>query len=413
MNNKDNEILHSIFSRCNRPQGLTSTVSILISESRFPRYHSLGVNQRIRCDNDLKEIESAVPGFILEFSSRGFGDIPLLKRIAVEDTRALLDYCDIPVMNDEILNAITQLYNMDIHLPDWCKTTISDISDAWLAGKTAFGCGVSSLNKLIDALIFVSWYFTQEIAPQKDMRTISVLLYSDSKKLESLLSIIAKIVAPNTPKAIRSKKPPEIMEYWGISKFPPSFKCKSSIDVHTLRGILDTSKAWPYLEIPPDGIINFSSSQNPDYILFIENKTTFERYSREIEDKGWIFYTNGFPSRRWQDLFKNIVELVSKETPVYHWGDLDEGGYRILIFMNNLLQCDLIPYKMLNTTNDKPSKYIKLKNLVGIIQNEDSSAISALHKEILKLMETSAEIPWLEQEALTITSPKNDCSKNV
>ncbi|MFT5421988.1 MAG: hypothetical protein ACI9D5_002754 [Candidatus Endobugula sp.] len=405
MNNKDNEILHSIFSRCNRPQGLTSSVSIPISESRCPKYHNLGVDQRIRCHNHLKAIESAVLGFSLEFSSSGFGDIPLLKRISAEDTRALLDYCDIPVQNDEILNAITQLCDLDIHLPDWCKTTISDISDAWLAGKTAFGCSVSSLNKLIEALTFVSWYFTQEITPQKDMRTISVLLYSDSKKLESLLSIIARIVAPNTPKAIQSKKPKDIMEYWGISKFPPSFKCKASIEVHTLRGILDTSTAWPYLEIPPDGIINLTSLQNPDYILFIENKTTFERYSREIDDKGWVFYTNGFPSRRWQDLFKNIVDLVPKDTPVYHWGDLDEGGYRILTFMNNLLQCDIIPYKMLNISNGKPSKYIKLKNLVGIIENEKSSAIYALHEEILMLMETSTEIPWVEQEALSIMSP--------
>jgi len=381
-------------------------VSIPISESRFPKYHNLGVDQRIRCHNYLKEIESAVLGFSLEFSSSGFGDIPLLKRISVEDTRALLDYCDISIQNDEILNAITQLYSLDIHLPNWCKTTISDISDAWLAGKTAFGCGVSSLNKLIEALTFVSWYFTQKITPQKDMRTISVLLYSDSKKLESLLSIIARIVAPNTPKAIQSKKPKEIMEYWGISKFPPSFKCKASIEVHTLRGILDTSTAWPYLEIPPDGIVDFTSSQNPDYILFIENKTTFERYSREIDDKGWIFYTNGFPSRRWQDLFKSIVDLVPKATPVYHWGDLDEGGYRILTFMNNLLQCDIIPYKMLNINNDKPSKYIKLKSLVEIIENEESSAISALHKEILILMETSTEIPWVEQEALSIMSPQ-------
>jgi hypothetical protein len=308
-------------------------------------------------------------------------------------------------MNDEILNAITQLCNLDIRLPDWCKTTIRDISDAWLAGKTAFGCSVSSPNKLIEALTFVSWYFTQEITPQKDMRTISVLLYSDSKKLESLLSIIARIVAPNTPKAIQSKKPKEIMEYWGISKFPPSFKCKASIEVHTLRGIIDTSTAWPYLEIPPDGIINLTSSQKPDYILFIENKTTFERYTREIEDEGWVFYTNGFPSRRWQDLFKNIVDLVPKETPVYHWGDLDEGGYRILTFMNNLLQCDLIPYKMLNTAIDEPRKYIKLKNLVRIIENEKSSAIYALHEGILKLMETIDEIPWVEQEALPIISP--------
>ena len=61
---------------------------------------------------------------------------------------------------------------------------------------------------------------------------------------------------------------------------------------------------------------------------------------------------------------------------------------------------------MLNINNDKPSKYIKLKSLVEIIENEESSAISALHKEILILMETSTEIPWVEQEALSIMSPQ-------
>ena len=60
---------------------------------------------------------------------------------------------------------------------------------------------------------------------------------------------------------------------------------------------------------------------------------------------------------------------------------------------------------MLNISNDKPSKYIKLKSLVEIIENEESFAISALHEEILKLMKTIDEIPWVEQEALPIMSP--------
>jgi len=405
LNNEVNEILNLIFTRCNRPKGLPSSLSIPISGSRFPKYHDANIDKRIRLHNDLKKIESAVSGFCLNFSSSGFDDIPLLERIDIEDCKALLIHCGVTVINDDIRNAIDQLHNLDINLPDWGKNTITDISDAWFAGKTAFGCGVSSLNKLIDALIFVNWYFAQEITPQKDMRTISVSLFSDSKRLESILAVIARILASNTPKAIQIKKPKEIMEYWGVSKYPPSFRFKASINIHTQRGILDTNTAWPYLEIPPDGIIDVSSHKKPDYILFIENKTTFERYSRELEDSGWIFYTNGFPSRQWQKLFKSITGLVPKETPIYHWGDLDEGGYRILTFMNNLLQCNLIPYMMLHTTNNKPNKYINLQNLAQIIKDEQGSAISALHQEIVKLMETTDKIPWVEQEALPIISP--------
>ncbi len=406
MNSAVNKILTPIFNRCNRPQGLSPSLSMPISNSRFPTYHSASVEQRLQLHNNLEVIESAVPGFKLIFSSSGFDDIPLLKRIEVEDCKALLIYCGEAVINDEILHSIEQLNNLEINLPEWSGNTVSDISNSWLEGKTAFGCSASNFKKLADALKFVSWYFSQESALQQDMRTISVSLYSDSKRLESILTTVARILAPITPEAIQTEKPKAIMEYWGISKYPPSFRFKANVMIQTRRGDLDSNTAWPYLEVPPDGIITVSSRHFPDYILFIENKTTFERYSREIEDNGWIFYTNGFPSRRWQTLFKNIVELTPKETPVYHWGDLDEGGYRILSFMTNLLQRNIIPHMMLHVTKNKPSKYIDLQSLAKIIEHETTPAIKALHKEILQLMESTKEIPWVEQEALPIKPPQ-------
>lgn len=72
-------------------------------------------------------------------------------------------------------------------------------------------------------------------------------------------------------------------------------------------------------------------SKPVDYVLIIENPTSFWRYCAEVSDNGLIILSDGFPAR---DVLAGIVRLVqlarrSAETPVHHWGDIDSSGLQI------------------------------------------------------------------------------------
>lgn len=74
-----------------------------------------------------------------------------------------------------------------------------------------------------------------------------------------------------------------------------------------------------------------------DYVITIENATSFWRYCAEIKGNYLALLTDGFPAR---DVLSSICHLVkvARSTgivPVYHWGDIDAGGVRIAAHLQN------------------------------------------------------------------------------
>jgi hypothetical protein len=143
--------------------------------------------------------------------------------------------------------------------------------------------------------------------------------------------------------------------------------------------------------------------------LFIENRASFERYVREIDDKGVVIYTAGFPPRAWVHAIEIIIAEIRNGVPVYHWGDRDVGGYRILAFLAKRLDIDIQPYFMgvdasvLTQDGDE----IKEIPVVGLMQAIESArgypAIFELYEDLGKCQRTS--LPWIEQEQIAPISP--------
>lgn len=68
-----------------------------------------------------------------------------------------------------------------------------------------------------------------------------------------------------------------------------------------------------------------------DYVITIENPTSFWRYCTEVEGSYLALLSDGFPAR---DVLSSMAHLVTAaraitDAPVYHWGDIDAGGVRI------------------------------------------------------------------------------------
>jgi hypothetical protein len=42
-----------------------------------------------------------------------------------------------------------------------------------------------------------------------------------------------------------------------------------------------------------------------------------------------LLYTGGMPSPTWRGAYARVLAALSPAVPIYHWGDIDEGGFRI------------------------------------------------------------------------------------
>lgn len=68
-----------------------------------------------------------------------------------------------------------------------------------------------------------------------------------------------------------------------------------------------------------------------DYIITIENSTSFWRYCTDIAGSYLALLGDGFPARDVLSSMTHLVKTVraAADVPIYHWGDIDAGGVRI------------------------------------------------------------------------------------
>ena len=89
----------------------------------------------------------------------------------------------------------------------------------------------------------------------------------------------------------------------------------------------------PYCALPPSTVLGLGSM--PSQVLTIENQTTFHVWARHYCDSDMLcIYTAGMPSPAWRAMYVRLLSGLPVETPVFHWGDVDEGGFRIAAFLS-------------------------------------------------------------------------------
>lgn len=394
-----------LVKKVNKPHMLKPDLDVPISPSVFKSYHSASIRERELLHEYLDEVANQFSWFNVSYKPRSFHDHKLLNRINIKNSRNFLNYIGEKILTDDIKDAIKQVIDVKLILPPSFKNIQTELEETWGTGKRYKGCSYNSLINLIDALKVVEYLHQQKNEYTIDYRTLSVRLFSDSKRLEQLKGLISNLLKVDTPD-LNDTKPESILAYWGVYRFPPLLQIKGDLKVKTTKGNFYTSNAWPFIGIPPDAIKMLTAASEPTYVLFIENKTTFERYCREIDDRGVIIYTNGFPSRRWHTIFKFLDNDISTSVSFFHWGDIDLGGFKILKFMTQLFKRPLYPHQMDILKKADIGTGLSVREILDVISDithfeglvKISSSLSTIKDE---------EISPIEQEILEIEPPQH------
>lgn len=176
------------------------------------------------------------------------------------------------------------------------------------------------------------------------VRDASSRLFKDSKRIERLVARIDVLLSGSVEDDARPDA--EVLQELGLYREPQPVRLAGNIVVRRERGALPLDR--PYCALPPSTVLGLSSA--PVQLLTIENQTTFHVWARQYCDSGALcLYTAGMPSPAWRAMYLRLLADLPAGTPVLHWGDVDEGGFRIAA---HLSQCAaeagrrLLPWRM-------------------------------------------------------------------
>ncbi len=214
-------------------------------------------------------------------------------------------------------------------LPHGAVDLIDAVASAWGRGVSHIGVGrgeVGTLSDVIGLAIAVQSRLTGELQTDQDFRTFSRLAVADSKALERNLRPVAAALQRiyGVDDRLIGMEPDEILATAGITRLPQPILVHGDVELHGAP-----FPSMPYVGIPAEVAEGLGLRSRPDYVLTIENFTSFVRHSREIarSEKALIVYSGGFPSRPALATIRRLAELA--RAPIYHWGDMDGGGVRI------------------------------------------------------------------------------------
>jgi hypothetical protein len=84
----------------------------------------------------------------------------------------------------------------------------------------------------------------------------------------------------------------------------------------------------PYLGLPVERVRAVATAAA--CVLTIENLATFHETALAATDAPvLLIYTGGMPSPAWRAAYVRILHDLAAPLPIHHWGDIDEGGFRI------------------------------------------------------------------------------------
>jgi|GEM_PF-6909469 Uncharacterized protein conserved in bacteria C-term(DUF2220). len=339
------KLLKKCAELCDNESGYRA-MTIPIDLKRFGFYHRARASIRAACNEELQ---------VLSYSTGGFGillhplDQDCLERITVSDPVAV--FSNHLGWSSRILSIKQVLIEIQTILstaPDWLINALSELKTLWTSGKTCHGFSWQQSENLATAIQFVSW--ADQVNGEYDYRTASSLALSNSKTLERKLASITRLARLKMPDAWQDRPDDYVLGQFGVHKYPPLLHLSGHCQVVTTGGEL--SLISPYAAFPVDAILQVKLLKSCRYILSIENRASFERYCREVRDDCVVLYSNGFPSSHWLKMVNEFI-CGHGDTPVYHWGDIDVGGYRILSYINQGLECDVIPLNMIPNAADE------------------------------------------------------------
>uniref|UniRef100_C6E1B8 Wadjet protein JetD C-terminal domain-containing protein n=1 Tax=Geobacter sp. (strain M21) TaxID=443144 RepID=C6E1B8_GEOSM len=345
--------------------------------------------------------EAAASGAIALEWGKGF-ESHILRRVVLVDGAVLAEYLGVPLASQQADQARSALESCLEERESWIDRWVAELLDHWSRNQGFNGIApgeVATATLLVRALSAVAAGRQRNL----DLRTFSTRELGNSKAMESILAKFASIWkkhhAADYPAELTNE---ELFEAIGLVKFPQPLLLRGPLTLRLAGRDVDCEGIEPFVGLPPQAMLDVLADQRPEYCLTIENLASFNRYTTEVRDRGVIVFTSGFPSPGVADFLRLLDRALPAAIPFFHWGDIDEGGLKIFLYLQGLVKRGVQPHRMtpeLLTAKGQPSPGLRRREVGRLIA--DDRTVALLAEAIL----STAPARILEQENIDPVAP--------
>jgi len=208
-------------------------------------------------------------------------------------------------------------------------------------------------------------------------RNFSTKVYGDSKKYAHIESRVIKIIKDFSEEEIPSYN---IIDNYTYVSF------KGSIDLKLKNSNISANDFIGGIAISSKDIDNINEIKVcSNKLVTIENLTSFHNYNEECG----VIYLGGYHNKVRQKLLFKIYEQ-NPTINYYHFGDIDAGGFKILVHLKKKTN---IPFKSLNMDEETLKKYLNysreltandVSEINRLLENKDYIEYENVLKALLK-----------------------------
>ncbi|MBR1750619.1 MAG: hypothetical protein IJ740_07020 [Ruminococcus sp.] len=210
-----------------------------------------------------------------------------------------------------------------------------------------FDGNIAEFEKLLKA---VSMVF--EVKEEMFIRDFSIKVFGDSKTFEAIKGKVKRLLFQY------GDFPDEdtVLEYLNIVKNPGHIFMKGSGVINISGQSIDLSKLGGDIAISSSILKDIEKiSITGRMVITIENLTSFNAFS---EDNTFAIYLGGYHNTHRRNFIMQLFH-DNPETEFFHFGDIDAGGFYILLHLREKTGVPFRPYHMDISTLQKYSAYAK------------------------------------------------------
>lgn len=246
------------------------------------------------------------------------GDGARLLRLTVTDPSALARHLGVTLLDERVAEAARRLAPWCVRFP-----VLDEAVAAWRRGRKLRGHGPEAAAELADAARAVAAR-ADDAGHERILRRESVRLFGDSKRLERLTPWLELLVTGELAASGLAKE--DVWSAIGLRREPQPLLLAGRGTVVLTDATLPLAR--PYLGLPVESLQAVATTAH--CVLSIENLASFHD-AAQANDAGaaLLLYTGGMPSPAWRAAYARVLRSLPPALPVFHWGDIDEGGFRI------------------------------------------------------------------------------------
>lgn len=252
---------------------------------------------------------------------KDIGEEGFIERVDLVDLEALANLLGVNTAESKLERAKSHVAPLVQDYP-----VLNDVLARWACLKKVRSFGPEDAQDWVDAARVITFMNgSLEIRTvDEPIREVSGRLFKDSKRIEKLTAPLDVLLAGDVEAEIRG--PADVWQEIGLFREEQPARMAGKVVVERTRvtALLDA----PYGAFSASSVTKLAGI--PKMVMTVENQTTFHSEARRRHDEEvLLIYTAGMPTPAWRAMYVRLLGGLPSSVPVYHWGDIDEGGFRI------------------------------------------------------------------------------------